>query len=163
MNFLKYIFGKTDTNDQHESPIPTNYNLLARKAIELIGRDSREMDEEQLRNHLLTNGVPELEARELIIFLPMAFCRQLLPELSWPSSYYDYFADETKIKRKYSDNKRYMVMKEETEKYWTGNPNNEWVLNIAGRSAEFNAINQLLNSGGRLEDVGLSESFVIRR
>jgi hypothetical protein len=53
-------------------------------------------------------------------------------------------------------------MEEETEKYWNDTPNNEWILNIAGRSAEFHAINQLLNDGGRLEDVQISESYVLR-
>jgi hypothetical protein len=95
-------------------------------------------------------------------FLPIAFCRKLLPELEWPKKYLDQHAGNNKLERLFKDNGRYVAMEQETEKYWNETPNNEWVLNIAGRSAEFHAINQLLNDGGKLEDAKLTETYVMR-
>lgn len=115
-----------------------------------------------MKNYLVSNGIPDYEAGELIIFLPTAFCRKMLPELNWLPNYFDYYSEKKKIRRKYQENQRYLIIKEETEKYWNQSPNKDFVLNIAGRSAEFNAINQLLNDGGKLEDVQLTESYVIR-
>lgn len=158
----KIFFGKSKISDELESPLPDNYRELIKKAIELIGRDSKTMENEQLHEYLISHGITDFEAGEFIVFLPTAFCRKLLPELDWPLNYIDYYSDKNKIKRRYGDNKRYRVMEEEIEKYWSGTPHNEWILNIAGRSAEFNAINQLLNDGGKLVDVRLTQTYVVR-
>lgn len=162
MGIWKHLFGESNTSDPFEIILPTHYRELTKKAIELIGKDSKAMENEQLHEYLISHGIPDFEAGEFIIFLPTAFCRRLLIELDWPSNYVDYYSEKKKINRIYAGNKRYVVMQEETEKYWTGAPNNEWILNIAGRSAEFNAINQLLNDGGKLEDVRLTESYIVR-
>lgn len=51
-----------------------------------------------------------------------------------------------------------------TKDYFSRNPNKETVMKIAGRNAEFNAINQLLleNPTARIEDIKLSETVIIR-
>lgn len=120
------------------------------------------MENEELYEYLISKGLPEYEAGELIIFLPTAFCRKMLPDLNWLPGYFDFYSEKKTIRRKYRDNPRYLIIEEETKAYWNGNPNNDFVLNIAARSAEFNAINQLLNDGGKLEDVKLTESYVFR-
>ena len=162
MGIWEHLFGKLNNTNRYEHPLPAGFNELTKRAIELIGRDSGGMENEQLHEHLIANGISSFEAGEFIIFLPTVFCRKLLPELDWPLSYVDCYSEKRKIKRRYLDNIRYVVMQEETEKYWKAAPNNKWVLNIAGRSAEFNAINQLLNNGGKLEDVRLTELYVVR-
>lgn len=162
MKIWKNLFGNKENLDLFEKPLPNNFNELTRIAIELIGRDSETMENEQLQEYLLSNGIPEFEAVELITFIPIAFCRKLLPELNWLPIYIDFYSQKNQIKRKYSDNKRYLVIEEETEKYWSGNPDNKWILNISKRSSEFHAINQLLNDGGRLEDVRLTEVKINR-
>ena len=163
MGIWKHLFGKSNTSDQLETILPTHYRELTKKTIELIGKNSKAMENEQLHEYLISHGISDFEAGEFIIFLPTTFCRRLLPELNWPSDYVDYYSEKKKINRRYTENKRYVIMQEESEKYWIGTPNNEWILNIAGRSAEFKAINQLLNDGGKLEDVRLTESYVVRQ
>jgi hypothetical protein len=120
------------------------------------------MKNEELYGYLISKGIPDYEAGELMIFLPIAFCRKKLPELNWHPDYFDYYSEKKKIRRKYQDNPRYLIIKDETEKYCNRNPNKEFVLNIVSRSAEFNSINQLLNNGGKFEDIQLTESYVIR-
>lgn len=147
---------------QFENPIPDNFRELTVRAIDLIGRDSKKMENEELREHLISNRFPDFEAGELIIFLPIAFCRKMLPELNWLPDYFDFYSEKKKVKRRYKNNSRYRIIEEETETYWNRNPSKDFVLSIAGRSAEFHAINQLLIDGGKLEDVKLTESYIVR-
>lgn len=134
-----------------------------KKSIFLIGVDGVEMGHEEMYEYLLEKGIPEFDAGEIVIFLPTAFCRRFLPDLNWPTTYFDFYSDkEKKIKRKYKQNPFYLIIEEETEKYWKNRPTKRTVLNIAGRSAEFRAINQLLNKGGKLKDVQLTASVVTR-
>lgn len=158
MNFWKTIFGEPKS----ENEISPKFRNWAKSSIKLIGMEGGQMENEELHNYLIQNGIPEFDAGELIIFLPTAFCRKLLPEIKFLSEYVDFYSKNKQIKRKYSENKRYLIMEEETDIYWNNNPNKKVVLNIAGRSAEFNAINKMLNNGGKLEDVKLTESYVIR-
>jgi len=164
MGIWKSIFGKSEKEGDHtKQPMPNDFRRLTTIAIELIGgADSKKMENEELCEYLISKGLPEFEASELILFLPTAFCRKLLPELDWPTDYFDYYSENKKIRNKYQDNPRYVVINQETEAYFNGDSLNHVVLNIAGRSAEFNAINQLLQSGGKLENVGLTETLIIR-
>lgn len=164
MGIWKFLFGKSKKNNSEiEFPeIPGNFRQLTKKAIELIGRDSKNMGNEELFDYLVSKGIPDFEAGELIVFLPTAFTRKMLPDLKWLPNYYDVHTDKRNIKRKYNKNVRYQIMEKETEEYWNSFPNNEYILNIAGRSAEFHAINKLLNNGGKLENVRLTASYVIR-
>jgi hypothetical protein len=162
MSFLKKIFSLSKNTKQTIVEIPNNFSQLTVLAINLIGKNSKEMENDVLYDYLVSNGFPEFEAGELIVFLPTAFCRKLLPDLNWLPHYYDFYSEKKKIKRIYTDNKRYQIIENETDKYWNDNPNKDFVMNIAGRSAEFNATNELLKDGGKLEDVRLTETFVIR-
>ncbi len=165
MGIWKSLFGKSEENnaiDKQYPEIPENFKELTQKAIDLIGSDSKNMDHEALYDYLISTGIPDFEAGELIIFLPIAFARKMLPELEWPPNYYDYYSKKKKIKRKYNENVRYRIIERETEHYWNATPNSEHVLNIVSRSADFQAINKLLNRGGKLKDVLLTESYVIR-
>ena len=164
MGFLKSIFGKNKPSEEVSgtSPVPKNFNQLTKKAIELIGRDSLEMENDQLVDYLVSNGIPEHEAIELYLFLPTAFTRKLLPDVKWIPYYVDYYSETNKIKRNYQDNLRYKIIEQETNLYWNNKPNNEYILNIAGRSSEFHAINKLLNDGGKLENARLVEATIVR-
>ena len=51
-----------------------------------------------------------------------------------------------------------------TQDYFTTKPEKETVMKIAGRSAEYHAMNQLLleNPTARIEDIKLTETVIIR-
>ena len=162
MSFWKNIFGKSNTKIDSESVLPIEFRQWTKLAMELIGKESNGMEIDELHDFLISKGIPEFEASELIIFLPTAFCRKLLPKINWLPSYNDYYSEKKNIKRIYQENKRYQIIEEETDNYWSGSPDNNYVLNITGRSSEFDAINQLLNDGGKMEDIILTEVSVIR-
>ena len=167
MSLWKSLFGKSKSDEPKrvekiKEQVPNEFRNWVKMSIQIIGNDLKNMENEELHNHLIKKGIPEFEAGEIIIFLPTAFCRKLLPQLNWLSEYYDYYSDKKQIKRKYRENQRYVIMEEETNNYWNQNPNNEEIIKIAGRSSEFDAINQMLNAGGKLENVKLTEAYVIR-
>ena len=110
----------------------------------------------------IANGIPETDAVEIVLFLPVAFCRKLLPQIKWHNHYVDFYSENKQIKRLYKDNPRFIGTQVETDEYWSSIPDNEIVLNIAGRSADFKAINGLLMGGSRLENIEVSENFVFR-
>lgn len=161
MGLFDRIFSKNE-KVQSAGEIPTDFEILVEKSIGLIGTSEDGLDNEGLHQHLIKNGIPEQEAEEIIIFLPVAFCKKLLPELNWQPNYIEYYSKRNQVKKKYSENGRFIIIEKITEEYWGNNPNRDIVMRVAGWSAEFNAINQLLNDGGKLEDVVLTESYVIR-
>lgn len=165
MSFWKSLFGNSNNESEKEKndyEIPRQFRDWVIKSINLIGRNGAKMENEELHELLIRNGISNIDAEEIIIFLPTAFCRKLLPDINWLPNYIDFYSDQKQVLRRYEDNERYLIIEEETDNYWKSNPSNEVVLNIAGRSSEFNAINQMLNDGGQLENVGLTESLVIR-
>lgn len=164
MGLFKSLFRKSKSTEANYGfpPIPKNFNQLTKKAIELIGRGSREMENDALLDHLISNGIPELEAIELFLFLPTAFTRKMLPDLKWLPTYIDHYSESKQAKRKYKENIRFQIMVQETNNYWNNNPDNEFVLNIAGRSSEFHVINNLLNDGGELENIKMTETQILR-
>lgn len=164
MRLWESLFGKPKPTESEKfyGEVSIEFRNWVKKSIQIIGNDSKNMENEELYSYLLSKGISKFEAGEIIIFLPTAFCRKLLPDLNWPSEYYDFYSDKKQIKRKYCENQRYLLIEEETNNYWNKTPKNEEILNIAGRSAEFRAINQMLNAGGKLEDVVLTESYIVR-
>jgi len=165
VSFWKLIFGKGNQNSE-ESKIQNKTASQFRKwvieGIGLMGSQGAKMENEDLHNLLVSAGIPEVDTEEIIIFLPTAICKKLLPEIEWPEQYIDYYSENKQIKRKYKENQRYLIIEEEVQKYWKTNLGSEVVQNIAGRSAEFNAINKMLHSGGKLENVMLAESRIFR-
>lgn len=165
MGFWKSMFGNFNNNskkDDTNDVIEEQFREWVIHSIDLIGKLGEGMENDELHEILMENGIPDTDTSEILIFLPTAFCRKLLPEINWLPNYIDYYSEEKQIKRKYSENKRYVVIEQETENYWNSNPSSEVVGNIAGRSAEFNAINKMLHDGGELENARVTESYVIR-
>jgi hypothetical protein len=136
--------------------------LWTNVAIEIIGNADSEVENNELCHQLIFNDIPWEEAFELVIFLPIAFCRAMLPGIKWPTEYVDFFSKEKKVVKKYRDNMRYQIMEEETRQYLKNQVSSEFIINIAGRSSDFHVINDLLNQGGDLEDVILTETYIIR-
>src|SRR5918993_4892405 len=147
MNFIKKIFkSKLDQTPE----LDKEFNSYVKKSITLIGTKGQELEDDKLVELLVCNGIPEFDAIEIMLFLPVAFCRKLLPEVKWHPDYVDYYAENRQITRFYKDNPRYLIIQSETEKYWTLGPDKDIMLRVAGRSAEFKSINQLLVDGGQL-------------
>lgn len=53
-------------------------------------------------------------------------------------------------------------MEKVVEEYWSNAPQKNVIENIAGRSSELEAINNYLHDGGKLSDMEISETIIIR-
>ncbi|MBP2831279.1 hypothetical protein J8281_03680 [Aquimarina sp. U1-2] len=159
MSIWNKIFKKTKTETIE---IENNFDADVIKSIEIIGNAEKSLDNGDFMSLLMEKGIKKENAFEIIIFLPVAFIRRWLNNIDWPVTYIDYYSENNKITKRYSENHQYVVIENEVERYWNNNPEKDFIINIAGRSAEFDAINQLLNDGEKMEDIKIVELVVLR-
>ncbi|HEY9048525.1 MAG TPA: hypothetical protein VIN08_21610 [Ohtaekwangia sp.] len=140
------------------------FNNWVRKGIEVLGDVNNHKENNRLVDDFVAMGIPEEDAADIVIFLPVSFCRKLLSEVKWLPEYIDMLQDGTQIRKSYSQNLRYRMIERETKMYFNNNAEKEVILNIAGRSAEFRLINKLLleNAEANLKDIRLTETVFIR-
>ena len=132
-------------------------------AIELFARNENSLEDKQAIEFLIENGIIENEAVEIVTFLPIAFIRSWLTKVKWKDNYTEY-KNEKYVAKKYSENESYNQILKVAKDYFNRNPSKETVMKIAGKSAEFNVINQLLlkNPTAKIEDINLTETVIIR-
>lgn len=158
MKFIKSLFR---TRDKHPT-IEGDLGALVRKSIPIIGTTGKTMDDHELIQLLTSEGVPEQEAVDIVLFLPVAFTRALIPNVQWKDYYIDYYGDNKQIERLYRENPRYVIFESEAHRFLNSKPGSELILNIAGRSAEFKAVNKLLLDGSKIKDITVTASYVVR-
>jgi translation initiation factor RLI1 len=161
MKFLRSFWTKNSKSVSLQETLPANFSEQVQKAIKLLGEEGR-LENEDVLTLFTSNGIGKTAAVELLLFLPVAFVRRLLPDLKWHKTYIEYVSDKTQIERTYEETASFQTISEITEHYFQNSPQQDVVLKIAGRSAEFNAINELLKDGGKLEDVEISKTVFIR-
>jgi len=100
----------------------------------------------------------------LLLFLPTAFCRHMLPQVAWPTFYVEYISEKEKPQIEYSQNLRYVAMQQAMTSYLAGDFTQADFLKIAGRSAAFKTMNSLLiaNPAFQPEDVEFTPEYVVR-
>jgi hypothetical protein len=145
------------------TPIPIEFANYAANAIQLLTAADIQITDEQIISLFSTNNIPHKEAVELLLFLPIAFCRNLLPQIDWPNYYWEYISERKRIKHLYAENKRYKAIQEALQDYLAGNFTKTDYHKIAGRSASFHAINQLLldNPTRKLAEVLVTPETII--
>ncbi len=135
----------------------SNIDIAIQTIIEKEGSAS---DEEMLT--ALYAQMQKSDAIEIFIFLPIAFCRLLLPNIDFLDEYYEDNRDGNGQKlRKFSETESYQVVLELSSRYFLSKPGSESIVKIAGRSGEFHAINELLNKGNKLEGLRMSRMCII--
>jgi hypothetical protein len=158
MSFWNKILGKKKDNRTIKT---SDFDSDVKKAINIIGKE-KSLENDDLLTLLKQNGIEENSGIEIITFLPIAFVRKWLADVDWPKTYLEQYSDSKRISKRFSDNHQYLTMEKIVDHYWNNKPNNDVIVNIAGRSAEFNAINQLLNDGGKMADIKMTETVIIR-
>ena len=63
--------------------------------------------------------------------------------------------------KKYRETNSFIKILNISREYFKNNSSAKFIINIAARSAEFDAINQLLQDGGKLEDVQITKTSII--
>ncbi len=147
-----------------EPKLPHDFDRQVRQAISLVGNSSDFNTDEEFLNHLTNNGIEYVAAVEILLFMPIAFVRQLLFTANWHDSYIEYIDEKRKVEKKYSETKSFQIISKVTTQYFQSEPDKETVFKIGRRSAEFNVINPLLlaNPDLKLEEIQLSQTVIIR-
>lgn len=148
-----------------EPRLPADFEQLVKKAIYLVENSSDDLAaDEAFLKYLTDNGIEYTAAVEILLFLPIAFVRQLFPMVKWLETYTEFINEKTQIEKSYSETKTYQVILKVTTDYFANSPKEKTMLRIAGRSAEFNIINDILNnnSGSKIEDMELSSTIIFR-
>ncbi|WP_394748467.1 hypothetical protein [Spongiimicrobium salis] len=157
MRFWNKILGKKKDNRTKKQ---SDFNSDVKKSIDIIG-STKSLENDELLTLLTQNGIEENNGIEIITFLPIAFVRKWLTDVDWPKTYLEHYSDSKRISKRFSDNHKYLTIEKIVDNYWNDRPNNDIIVNIAGRSAEFNAINKLLNDGGKMVDIKMTETVII--
>ena len=133
-----------------------------RKAISILANREGRSDDEAILEAFYETGINTVDAKTIITFLPIAFCRLLLlGKLTFQDDFIVIDRETRKLTRgKFSKTPPYLLMWNETEKYFSSNPGGENILKIGGRSSEFHAVNELLNRGGKLEGIKFTPLYI---
>ncbi len=160
MEFFKKIFFKK----QIECVLSSDFDLKVKKAIKLLGEKEDLYQDNDAIKFLTDNNIEQKEATEIVIFLPIAFIRHLLTVVKWDDTYIELTNENKTVEKKFFDTQSYKIIWKVTEEYFANSPNNETIIRIGGRSAEFNVINPFLNNNpnAKLEEIKLSKTVIIR-
>jgi hypothetical protein len=104
------------------------------KAIQTIIEKEGGASDEEILTALLAQ-MQRTDAIEIFIFLPIAFCRLLLPNIVFLDEYYEDSRDGNGQQlRKFSETESYQVVLESSSRYFSTKPGSENILKIAGRN-----------------------------
>ena len=161
LKLLRSLLAGDQTNSGDS--MPSEFPRYTQQAIRLITESHGQLEDEQLLSLFEANGIPPKEAVELLLFLPQAFCRRFLSVVKWPDYYLEYVSEKKSIKRFYTDNERYTVILNALQTYIAGDFIQSDYYKIAGRSASFHSLNQLLldNPGRKLAEAIVSPEIII--
>lgn len=148
-----------------DQKLSSDFEAQVSRAILLIGNNT-DIDintDKAFVKFLIDNNIPPADATEIMLFLPIAFIRKLVPKLKWPDTYIEFISDKKQIERKYSETKSFEIIWRVTSAYFE-TPNKETVFKLAARSAEFNAMNHLLlaNPELEIEELNMSKTVILR-
>jgi hypothetical protein len=161
MNFFDFLL-KTK-NKKSKDFISPDFAISIEKAIYLIESSDTNLNEDALFEKLCTICKNDFEAQEIYVFLPIAFVRLAYPKINWLETYNEVDSNKKQTKKEFATTESYQIILKVSEKYFQ-NPSRETIIKIAGRSAEFHAMNQLFldNKDAKLEDIKFTETTVIR-
>lgn len=154
MNVFKALFTKRKPEYNNDG-----IRRYTEKAIKMLGEYPMGIEYETMADLFRRSGMPQATADRLLIFLPITFVRCLIPDLKWSETYIELEKGVQTTKR-YMDTDGYPEIMEATELYFSQRPVQDTILKIAGRSAEFNALNRFLKDGGKMEDAVFSDTVI---
>jgi hypothetical protein len=113
---------------------------------------------------LISNGVNEEIAWKIIYFMPVAFNRVMFAseKMNFPNTYISLVDDNIQIENSFTEEEIFnqSILLAQSK---IGNMSGDKWLSVAGRSAEFHVINELLKSGSQLKDVKFTNMIIDER
>jgi hypothetical protein len=85
-----------------------------------------------------------------------------LPKINWHDEYDVVTKNGKELSKKYDETESFNLILIVAKKYFENNPVQKTIINIGGRSAEINAIIKLLNDGGKIEDIKVTKTKIMR-
>ena len=79
-------------------------------SINLIGNLKESLEDEKLLNFLTQKGIKENNAIEIVIFLPIAFVRKMLPNVNWRENYIEQLSDKKQRTKSFTENILYKII-----------------------------------------------------
>lgn len=161
MIFFDFLV-KTKSNKSKDFITPS-FSSSVEKAILFIDSSEKNLNEDTLFKKLCEICNNNFEAHEISIFLPIAFIRLLLPKVNWNDTYNEIDSNKKETKRSFQKTESYQIIFQISEKHFQ-KISQATIIKIAGRSAEFHAMNKLLldNQNAKPEDIKPTETTIIR-
>jgi len=138
---------------------------LISKAVAAM-RSSPSSGDVEIFRTLVTDGLKPLVAARLVEFLPMAYCRLILRDsgVRFPNTFQRRLTNGTiSSERLLSSepvwNDAIAFARDEAKR----GISREDLLVVAGRCAEFQAVNQMLNDGSQLKDIAVTPTVLMWR
>jgi hypothetical protein len=140
--------------------------MKAKKLAEFIEvfHNNRQADNVTMAKILISKGIDEEIAWKVINFMPIAFNRVMLAseEINFKTTYVVLIDDSTQMKKSLIEedifNQSILLAQSKI-----GNMSGDIWLSVAGRSAEFHVINELLKSGSQLKDLRFTDIIIDER
>lgn len=157
MNFIKSLF-KVKQNKLYLSK---SFQNSIEKIIIEIEASNKMLTDDEYYDLISKNTLNIDETNEIYIFLPIAFTQLLIP-LKWDNEYIERKKNGYEIIKKFDETDSYKLIMEVSKNYIEKGLKKDCIVNIAGRSAEFNAVNDLLLDGGNIENIKVTKTIIIR-
>lgn len=133
-----------------------------RRAIAITTEGRSQATDQELLDAFGEAGIGKEEAGVILVFLPIAACRRMLPAVRWMDNYQELDrTSEKMIPRNFSETPAYQAILSEVDRYFETRPGGDNVLKLAGRSSEFHAINDMLNKGWKFDDIRLTPMVIL--
>ena len=161
---IRALFNKQATQPVRTDQPCKDFASHVQAAIEVIVAAKTSLSDAELFDAFINNGIPKKDAIEILLFLPIAFVRQLLPGIQWPDTYITMDSHKNKVQQQYANTAFYKIIFSTATKYINSKPGGDAIIKMAGRSAEFHAINQLLLDNPSLDvnKIKLTETVLIQ-
>ncbi|PHR35232.1 MAG: hypothetical protein COA38_02785 [Fluviicola sp.] len=156
------LFNSLFKSRRNNQCITDQFSNSIQAIIAQIDKIDSAIDDDGFYDIIQKNTSNSFESNEIYIFLPIAFIKAWIPLIEWKDEYFEQEKNGSKTSKKYNNNEAYLKINELVEQYFNVNPKRNSIIQIAGRSAEFHAINQLLNDGGAIEDVKIVTTTILR-
>jgi hypothetical protein len=159
MKFLKSIFLR---NTKERNLLSDSFSLSVIEVIEEIDNIDSEISDDLFYEIISKKNITQFEANEIYIFLPIAFAQLWVSKANWDEEYNEILPNKKEVSKRYDETKSFQIIIKVVKDYFATKPSKKTIIQIGGRSAEINAINKMLLDGGKIEDVKITKTTIIR-
>jgi len=159
MKFLKSIWsGKII----EKNLLSDTFSVAIEEVIKEIDIKNSEINDDEFYEIISKKEINQFEANEIYIFLPIAFAQLWVSKVKWHEEYNEILPNKKEVSKRYDETHSFQIIFKIVKDYFENQPSKNTIMQIGRRSAEINAINKLLVEGGKVEDVKVTKTTIIR-